>query len=178
MSDPAAGKPFKRRLRLACRGCLLALLVFSILGWVHSYALGGSIEWQRRPHSAMLMSMKGIILFRSIQSSNPRFPTQPQWIVSVAPFGTFHMAQGTPWRNTTAGFAYKWTSHKLTSGQSDIIQLRVPWYALTLLPALPMLRWIRLPRRNAEGRCRACGYDLRASPERCPECGTGLLPRE
>jgi hypothetical protein len=52
-------------------------------------------------------------------------------------------------------------------------------YFLVLLPAavLPtawlaraaVRRWRR--GRYAPGLCRRCGYDLRATPERCPECG-------
>ena len=56
--------------------------------------------------------------------------------------------------------------------------LRVPLWSLVVLPLGPPAwslrrRYVRRreQRRRARGLCPACGYDIRATPGQCPECG-------
>jgi len=44
--------------------------------------------------------------------------------------------------------------------------------AFGILPFLRLISLLRQKRNRMHGRCLACGYDLRATPDRCPECGT------
>jgi hypothetical protein len=44
-----------------------------------------------------------------------------------------------------------------------------------ILPAIVLRRWRRCV--QSIGQCRVCDYDLRATPDRCPECGTILTPK-
>jgi hypothetical protein len=65
-----------------------------------------------------------------------------------------------------------------TGEQSTVTDVCVPfWLFATLAAALPAI-WYRRFRREwrrrfrlSHGLCVSCGYDIRASESRCPECG-------
>jgi 4-amino-4-deoxy-L-arabinose transferase-like glycosyltransferase len=52
--------------------------------------------------------------------------------------------------------------------------IQMPGWLLAVLLALPVGIHLtkRRRHRSTNGFCQRCGYDLRATPDRCPECGT------
>jgi hypothetical protein len=82
-----------------------------------------------------------------------------------------------------AGFAHMWWTQQ--SGFADrwrFTVITIPWWFLCVssaaLPAWQFLNRSRRRRRQwriAHNLCANCGYDIRATPERCPECGTARV---
>jgi len=73
------------------------------------------------------------------------------------------------------------TPENSNTGQRFALPMASVPYWLLALPTGAMPAW-RLARRLLRhssvdaGLCIACGYDLRASKDRCPECGTLIRP--
>jgi hypothetical protein len=78
-----------------------------------------------------------------------------------------------------AGFAISsWRFRNLGEwGRTDVYGAPAGVLAIVMCP-LPLLAWARhrgryrQRQRVSAGQCAACGYDVRSSTERCPECGT------
>ena len=79
------------------------------------------------------------------------------------------------WEHVLFVKVYKNAKYSFASEGGWGVTVIAPYWGLALLfligPAFWAVGWLRRRRRFGEGRCQKCGYDLRASPERYPECG-------
>ena len=130
------------------------------------------VQWERRvtTHKFIGHYTPGLWLTRMEHDSTPR---RRWWYQTTAfgadwPWNSFGLARG---RFTPADYS------PLLGGATDGVTCSVlfpHWFVLLLLLPWPVRRgwaWLEVRRRRRKGLCWNCGYDLRASPGRCPECG-------
>jgi hypothetical protein len=85
---------------------------------------------------------------------------------------------------TAAVAASAWAAYRFPGGFAGVstgfIAFFIVWSTLLLIRAVTLAAMMR-PRVLAElrtrGLCTQCGYDLRGTPGRCPECGTATPGR-
>jgi hypothetical protein len=105
-----------------------------------------------------------------------RFPDHPQysWYSTKRP-ADFYPVPGHPEIGPSfAGFVI----HSSDNEVQRSIVLILPFWAMVLVTipfpssaAISIHRRRRRARRLSAGHCPACGYDCRATPDQCPECG-------
>jgi hypothetical protein len=152
--------------------------------WVRSYRLTDKVSWTRADGQRTLRSAYGHVVLGLYQADTPAPSNDPrglkytrdqpsgpqmdlQWVLLLCYDPSARLVQ---WER--GGFGWM----KRSSSRDLIATAAAPFWSLAATTAiLPLARTaMRLRRRPRThlGLCPTCGYDLRATPGRCPECGT------
>ncbi|MDB5298758.1 MAG: hypothetical protein JWO87_421 [Phycisphaerales bacterium] len=173
--------------RLFAFASMLSLLLFMATAvlWVRSYSIQDQFVWQRPDARRALRSAPGHAVvnldlanwsgggkdsYGIKYQSGPPTPAADDllrmYTLSIGPSDTILHWQ---WGGIT------WWRWQAPYGSSIAI-LIVPLRAVAAITAVLPLGWLTgryraRRRRQRVGLCPSCGYDLRATPNRCPECG-------
>jgi hypothetical protein len=187
----------RRLLRIAfyvANVLALAICVAAVALWVRSYRASDFLVWTAYAADEPRVTQREIVVSRGramfiFTDRRPEFGTGVrhlpfQWWTLPGESVTISYArrderfQPSPPHSAVAGFEFvrlgygtdEWNYHRVVSFSGPL-----PVLALlgALFPAISLARCFQARRRigTLEVCCPACGYDLRATPDKCPECG-------
>ena len=164
-----------RGLVALCSAASLLLCVAACVLWVRSYEVDVFNWFDTAPDPALsglhverhdfVFSKEGTV--RWSRSRSTRNPTPIEINQTEVEQPQFPLLSRAPWREPS--FAWE--------REPSYFSITVPYWALVVatLPFPAAYLWsARRPRRSRlrhRGGLCTCGYDLRATPGRCPECG-------
>src|SRR3954469_23239243 len=148
------------------------------VAWVRWGWLGHFDQWARATNVSGQQAIvsEGRVYFRHIASPTAWWHSAPlKHVHEWSETGSFTPAAKL--QVDFLGFGFARERGVVRSSPYVETWIIVPLWSLALLAAVLPVAWLvtalrRRRLRSREGRCLVCGYDLRASPDRCPECGT------
>lgn len=156
---------FSRWLSKALWLALPVLCIATPAMWVRSYFVHDALDWSTGYGRAGVFSAHGRLGIGHVivpRAALGRIPGGVRW--RAEPVGVAELKPGwSSWTGVQAAY--------ISQGGFTASEVRIPyWMLLTagFVALIWMRRRLRLP---APGCCPGCGYDLRATPQRCPECG-------
>jgi hypothetical protein len=181
----------RRLLRImlnAATGLSLVLCAAAVALWVRSHWVADRFGARVKLNYAYVCCYRGEIgcEFGAIYGGGPPDRYTPSWVLScrsvpvdrIPESDYIHIAEmekpyHLPHYHDVCGF--RWHPRSVRNWEYRERGVAVPaWFIAILaagLPAGKLSTVVRRHRRRRSGLCHACGYDLRATPERCPECG-------
>jgi hypothetical protein len=181
-------KRFGRWLFYAAAALSLLLCIGSAIAWARSYNVlyAWSRQQEHRDYTGDLeiwLDQGRLVILIGIVPQADRGqaykPPQAHWRLYREPYW-FAFRRN----NTSAQFGWRFWNYDHSRRQappgfgpagywSAGINLALVAGVFAILPAIVRIRFLRKKYfQRRPGICRKCGYDLRATPDRCPECGT------
>jgi hypothetical protein len=174
-------RPVLRILFNAATVLSLVLCMVTVAAWVRSYQAGDAVHWPMANPRLLLkiVTYRGGLLVEANTLVGTRDVLLSPGAARRVQFAPKSYAELTDSQSTffnRFGFALDYRQNRVFATR----QLACPyWFIMLLTAILPAARlvarrrWARRSRMRP-GLCRNCGYDCRATPDRCPECGTAL----
>ena len=161
----------------------LSLVLFVALGvlCVRSHWFDDAVRYDRVNSTFAAESDFGRLMLVSFFTNRPSsMPTGLHYRTTIIALRLKGDTAIERWGFRSSAFSRRWGfGYYVSYGPFSVIRsILIPhWVFMVAAAILPTVwlgqEWKKL-RRIRHGLCLTCGYDLRASKERCPECGTAI----
>jgi hypothetical protein len=165
----------RQRLLSVAAAMSLVLLLASVAVWLWSYP-----NWRVGAHRGQLL----LVVFDPVKAEEQQLLDKHGLLGDLKEWSETTWPRADGWSKGALGFRFGHGSRRFDFGTAPVIVsfsvCAMPcWFIVAVLAVLPVMHYLRFwrqRRRTVRGLCAACGYDLRGSPDRCPECGAVPQP--
>jgi hypothetical protein len=166
---------FARRLFKTLSVLSLLLCLATVTLWVRSYRHDDAIV-RTSYLGAPAQSGKSLLGFTITSDTGILEVLRWKFVRDPRPFvRKWQYVSGKPGASYRPGGFLGFATERSGGPEFSTLSICFPHWSLAvlfaLLPIYSAISFIRHRKHRLPGHCRSCGYDLRATPDRCPECG-------